>query len=336
MQSRLVNGLSAAAIALALAAPATGAGTMLPGKGKTVRPIEGPLAEEKFQARIIYRALEELGYRIASPEQAASYEIAHWRVNFRQADFFTAHWDPQHRPFFEAAGGSGNMQPLGVLIEGARQGYLIDKASHDAGITSLKDLQDAKNARRFDGDGDGRADLVGCAPGWGCAEIINAHLERLDLQERVKQHQGSYSRLMDDAIARHQQNQGIIYYAWTPYWVSAVLKLGRDVEWLEVPDNPAAAGGRIGFANNNIRILANKKFLADNPAARKLFEIAKIRSSDVSVQNLKIRNGQDADSDIDGHVSGWIIANRNIFTAWLQAARKAAKDSQVASLQEQP
>ena len=332
MQSQLVNGLNAAAIAIMLAAWMP-AGAALPGKGKTVRPIEGPLAEEKFQARIIYRALEELGYRIAEPAQA-SYEIAHWRVSFRQADFFTAHWDPQHQSFFEKAGGSDNMQPLGVLIEGAHQGYLIDKASHDAGITSLQDLQDAKNAMRFDADGDGRADLIGCSPGWGCAEIIDGHLERLELRDRVKQHQGSYSRMIDDAIKRHRQDQAIIYYAWTPYWVNAVLKLGRDVEWLEVPDSPAG-GGDQDFAGNNIRILANNKFLADNPAARKLFEIARIRSSDISVQNLKVRNGQDADSDIDGQVSAWIFANRSIFTGWLQAARKAAQDSQVA-LQSQP
>ena len=334
---KLVNGLTAAAAALALAAAAmpAGASKVLPGKGKTVRPIEGPLAEEKFQARIIYRALEELGYRIAAPKQA-TYEIAHWRVNFRQADFFTAHWDPQHRGFFEKAGGDSNMQQLGVLIAGARQGYLIDKASYDAGITSLASLQEAKVAGRFDADGDGRADLVGCAPGWGCSEIIDHHLTRLGLQDLVKQHQGSYSRMMDDAIERHRQQQPIIYYAWSPYWVGAVLRLGKEVEWLRVGKAAdAAAGESLEFSGNDIKILANNNFLAENPAARKLFEIANIRASDVSVQNLKLRNGKNSDFDIDSQVSSWIIKNRVIFTGWLEEARKAADDARVASLQPQ-
>ena len=330
MQPQPVNGLISAAFALLLAASA-GAQTALPGKGKTVRPIEGPLAEEKFQARIIYRALEELGYRIASPAQA-DYETAHWRVSFRQADFFTAHWDPLHRDFFERAGGSERMQALGTLIEDAQQGYLIDRASYDAGVTSLQDLADRETAGRFDGDGDGKADLVGCPPGWGCARIIDGHIERLGLEERVKQSRGSYNQLMAEAIDRYRNNEGIVYYAWTPYWVSAVLRLGQDVEWLEVPGNPVAEGGSLGFPINNIRILANRSFLEENPAARKLFEMARIRLSEVSAQNLRIRKGKDSDSDIDGHVSSWIISNRNLFTKWLQAARKAAQDSQMAAL----
>lgn len=332
MQPRFVNVLIASALILGLAVPA-GAQIHLPGKGKTIRPIEGPLPEEKFQARIIYRALEELGYRIDTPIQA-SYEIAHWRVSFRQADFFTAHREPLHKDFLKAAGDGKRIQALGMLIENAQQGYLVDKASHDAGVASLQDLADKKIAKRFDNDGDGKADLIGCAPGWGCAEVINSHLNRLGLDERVEQRQGSYNQLMTDAIERHQQNGAIVYYAWTPYWVNAVLRLGRDVEWLEVPDNPVAEGGSRGFAINNIRIVANKNFLKENPAARRLFEVAKISIREVSAQNLKLKNGQNSEPDINGHVSAWIVANRRVFTKWLRQARQAAEDSKIASLAE--
>ncbi len=38
--------------------------------------------------------------------------------------------------------------------------------------------------------------------------------------------------MMADTITRYKEGKPILYYTWTPYWISDVLKPGRDVVWL--------------------------------------------------------------------------------------------------------
>ncbi len=59
----------------------------------------------------------------------------------------------------------------------------------------------------------------------------------------------------------------MLYYT-TPYWVSDVLKLGKDVVWLQVPfssfrasrkhRHQLANGANYGFPVNTMHIVANK------------------------------------------------------------------------------
>ena len=97
------------------------------------------------------------------------------------------------------------------------------------------------------------------------------------------------------AIARHSNGQPILYYTWTPYWVSGALVPGKDVEWLDVPytslpdgveANTEFNGKNLGFAVDNMYILASDKFLADNPAASKLLHAVKIDINDVSAEDV--------------------------------------------------
>ena len=48
-------------------------------------------------------------------------------------------------------------------------GYLIDKKTAEKyHITNIEQLKDPKIASLFDANGDGKADMTGCTPGWGC------------------------------------------------------------------------------------------------------------------------------------------------------------------------
>lgn len=303
----------------------------MPGKGVTVRPVEGTNLEEKFQHQILYRALEELGYEVAVPEEV-EYQTMHLAVGTGDGDFSAVHWDPLHQAFYDESGGGKSLQRVGSLIEGALQGYLVDKASHAAGVTNLGDLKNPDVAKRFDSDGDGKADLAGCVPGWGCERVIEHQLTEYGLHDTVNHNQGAYSAIIGDSIARLKQGKSIVYYTWTPYWVSGVLVPGDNVEWLEVPysslpdnrkDNTTFDGKNLGFAVNAMRVVANSTFLEKNPAAHKLFEMAKISINDISAQNNKIQSGEDSKADITRHVEEWIAANRGDFDAWLDAARTA-------------
>ena len=112
-----------------------------------------------------------------------------------------------------------------------------------------------------------------------------------------------------------------------------MLVPGDNVQWLEVPysslpddrtDNTEFEGKDLGFAVNELRVVGNHEFLAANPAAAKLFEVAELDINDVSAQNKAMQDGEDEIEDIDRHVDEWITKNRDAFDSWLEEARAAA------------
>jgi glycine betaine/proline transport system substrate-binding protein len=329
----LHSGRTATFLAAAVLAAGGAWANETPGEGVTVRPIEGTLLEERFQNHVIYRALEELGYTIGEP-QSVEYQTIHLAIGSGDGDFTTVHYDPLHDAFFEESGGEEVMRRVGHLITGAVQGYLVDKASYDAGVTSIADLKDPEVAKRFDTNGDGTADLAGCPPGWGCERVIEHHMDAYDLRDTVTHNQGAYNAIIAETIAREQAGEPVIYYTWTPYWVSGVLVPGENVEWLEVPETSLPDGqtgvtefeGRnLGWPVNELRILASTAFLSDNPAAEKLFELAEIDINDVSAQNSRMQEGEDSVADIDSDVDDWIAENQEAYDSWIAEARKAAE-----------
>lgn len=318
-----------AAVAL-VATPALADGHN-PGEGVAVRPVMAPSVEEIFQHRILFRALEDLGYTVDEPQEV-EYQTIHLALGTGDGDFTAVHWNKLHNVFFEESGGDAVLEKVGSYIDGALQGYLVDKNSYDAGIQNLGQLSDSDVAERFDADGDGKADLAGCVPGWGCERIIEHQLTEYKLRDTVSHNQGAYNAIIADTIARHAGGDSVLYYTWTPYWVSGVLVPGENVEWLAVPysslpdgavEDTVYNGKDLGFAVDSIRVVATDDFLEDNPSARALFEMAQIDINDISAQNKKVADGEDSSDDIDRHVDEWIRANQETYDEWLATARAA-------------
>lgn len=325
----------AAAAGLSLALAGTAAAQELPGEGVTVTPLKSSIAEETFQTLLVMKALEELGYEVEDIKEL-EYAALHVAIANGDGTFAADHWDPLHTDFFEAAGGEEKIWREGVYSPGALQGYLIDKATaEEHGITNIAQLQDAEIAAIFDNDGDGKADLAGCNPGWGCEQVIEHQLDAFGLRDTVTHNQGSYSAIIADTITRYEQGEPILYYTWTPYWVSGVLVPGEDVVWLQVPfsslpgeradvDTTLPDGSNYGFQANNQRIIANREWAEANPAAARLFEVMEVSANDISAQNLLMREGQDSEEDIERHAEAWIRAHQDQWNEWLDAARAAA------------
>ena len=256
------------------------------------------------------------------------------RINNVSSQRGEAH--PLHDSFMDSAEAVGTQ-----VDDGALQGYFVDAATAEAhGISNLGDLADPAVAALFDYDGDGRADLVGCEVGWSCALTINHHLRVYGLSDTVEQVQGDYSPLISETIARHRAGQPVLYYTWTPNWTIGEMVPGRNAVWLEVPfpslpDNQASAldrtalAGVAGCANdpcqtgwppNDIRAVANSKFLEANPAVRRLLEQVVIPLEDISAQNIRmVQYGGDPE-DIRRHAEEWIEANLAAVTRWIEIA----------------
>jgi len=307
-----------------------------PGVGVTVRPLKSSLTEEAFQTVLVMKALEKLGYDVKTIKDI-DYAAGHVEIANGDATFMANHWDPLHTDFFELAGGNDKIYRRGVYSTGALQGYMIDKVTADNhAITNLAQFKDPKIAALFDADGNGRADLVGCTTGWACKVMIDHHLQAYGLLDTVEQKQGDYSTNIAGSINRYRQEKPILYYTWTPYWVSGVLVPNEDVVWLQVPfsslpgarketDTALPDGSNYGFQANRQRIIANQTFTESNPAAAKLFEIMELSANDISTQNLRIRDGEKSTADIERHADEWIHAHQATFDGWIKAAEAAAR-----------
>jgi glycine betaine/proline transport system substrate-binding protein len=232
---RLINKHIGALVLMSAAASLAAAQNAMPGKGVAVTPVKSSIQEETFQTRIVGQALKDLGYDV-SPIKEVEYATALVALANGDATYMADFWDPLHADFYKNAGGDGKLWRKGVYSTNALQGYLIDKATADKHkITNLGQLKDPKIAKLFDTDGDGKADLAGCVPGWGCEKVIEHQLTAFKLRDTVTHKQGAYAALIADVIARKKAGQPVLYYTWTPYWVSGVLVPGKDVVWLEVP-----------------------------------------------------------------------------------------------------
>lgn len=315
-----------------------------PGKGVKVRPARATWNTGFFQEAIVRAGLKELGYNVKKPKELAN-PIFYQGLVLGDLDYWTNGWFPMHDGqvpdgFYDKAEKIGH-----VVRAGGLQGYLVSKAEVDKfGITSLDDFKRPEVKKAFDADGDGKADLTACPAGWQCEKIITHHFDVYGLDEHINPVKAAYSASMADALARYQSGGPVFFYTWAPNWTIFKFKPGADVTWINVPEikpftsqqnaeermtvsdvagavsNPV----KLGFVVSDIRIVANKKFLGENPAARKFFELFVLPLPDINEQNTKMQDGEKSQKHIDRHAKEWIEKNRVQWDGWLEAARNAA------------
>ena len=327
-----------------LAASALGLGTAmapahtaeLPGQGITVTPAKTTLAEETFQTLLVVRGLEQLGYAV-KPIQELDLPAAHLAIASGDATFLADHWLPSHQDYYRNAGGDAKLWRSSTYIPDNVNGYLIDKKTADAyDIRNIAQMSDPKIAKLFDTDGNGKANLTGCPPGWGCEKDIESHLDAYQLRAHIDHVQGDYAALIADTITRYRAGESVFYYTWMPYWVSNVLKPGREVVFLEVPfsglkvdgkvvDSEQPNGKNYGWPLASQHIVASRSFIEANPAAKSFMSSIRLAVSDINRQNQAMQEGANKPADIERHVQGWIRTHQGDWDRWIADALAAAR-----------
>lgn len=298
-----------------------------------VIPVWDGITENLMQTYIVDEGLRQLGYDVGDPVQL-QIQLAYVAVAKGDATFFAAYAEPIHDQYIKENGGDAVLTRLGHISADNIQGYLIDKKTADAtGIKYIEDLKDPEKAKLFDIDGNGKADLYGCEPGWGCEVIIEHHLDAYGLRDTVEEKQGGYFAIIPDAIERIKEGKPTLYYTWTPLWVSSILQPGKDVVFLNVKKTDLPAGqtasttipgfGNLGFPMIQQRIVAATSFADVNPTAKKFFELVAIPIEDLNAEDLKIYKGENSNDQIQQAALDWIAKNKTKWDGWIAEAKAA-------------
>jgi len=336
--------ISGTIVAVMMAAPmGAQAEHHLPGEGVTVDMARATWDTGWFPAEVYKQLLQELGYdvsKITTLDNPPFYQS----VGQGDMDVWVNGWFPLHNTYEDAF--QPGAEKIGYVAKGgALQGYLVDKkTAEELDIKTLEDIKRDDVKQALDANGDGKADLVACPPGWGCEKVIEHHLDAYNLRDHVNPIKAGYSASMADALGRYKNGESIFFYTWTPNWTVGVLEPGTDVVWLTVEeanlpedqknleDETTISGVtgcvsdpcNMGWPANDIRPVANKEFLQNNPAAAKLLEQARIPIGDIFAQNARMNGGEDSSEDLQRHAEEWIADNRGMVDKWLNKARDAA------------
>ncbi|MEZ7197852.1 glycine betaine/L-proline ABC transporter substrate-binding protein ProX [Pseudodesulfovibrio karagichevae] len=341
---KLMKYLLTALLAVLIASSAF-AMDMQPGKGVTLQPARATWNTGFFQEALVRKGLEALGYDVKKPRDLTN-PIFYKSVTLGDVDYWTNGWFPMHdaqlpKNFAEKA------QKIGFVAKaGGMQGYLVSKRDAEKyNIKSLDDFKRPEVMKAFDTNGDGKADLTACPPGWGCEQVISHHMKVYDLDDYINPVKASYEAGMAAALGGFKAGKPVFFYTWTPNWTVYKFKPGKDVVWINVPEiKPTEAQAsnadrmtvsgvegavsdplKAGFVVSDIRAVANKKFLKKNPAAAKFLELFTLPLADINAQNTRMNAGEKSDKDIAKHADEWIANNQEKWNGWLKAAREAAE-----------
>jgi glycine betaine/proline transport system substrate-binding protein len=330
-------------IMLVLASPGFAAHHQ-PGDGIKVKPGRATWNTGYFQEALVRSGLKELGYQVEDPKELTN-PLFYQSLALGDLDYWTNGWFPNHVSQMPK-NWEERVATVGYVVKaGGLQGYLVSKRDVEKyDIKSLDDFKRPEVMKAFDSNGDGKADLTACPPGWGCEKVITHHFDAYDLDKYINPIKAGYSASMADTIARYRAGQPIFFYTWAPNWTIGMLKPGQDVMWINVPkidplDSQKAGEDRMtvsgiegavtdplkaGFVVSDIQIVANKPFLDKNPAAKQFFEVFNLPLSDINEQNTRMENGEKSQADIERHAQEWIAKNKDKWNGWLDAARQAA------------
>ena len=311
-------------------------GDSQPGERSEARIARPTWDTGHMQAEIYRLLLEELGYTVNDPaEREMTTEDVHEALAAGELDFWASGWFPDAQALIDEAGVQDEIAGAGMLMRsGGLQGVLMDKASFDLlGITTLDEIANSpETAALFDIDGDGRADLMGCNEDWACRAVLDDTIALNGWEDTIEQVSGNHDQLFEQSIERHRAGEPVLQYAWTPGPFTARLRPGIDVILLGVAQPLKGQDGishipseicpsqpcRTGFSPSDIRVVANRQFLEDNPAAASLIESAAVPEADISAFSLAYQAGAEP---TDG-AAQWIADNRELVDAWLKKARQ--------------
>lgn len=322
-----------------------------PGKGVTVKVGRATWQSAKPVEAITSLLMEKLGYEVKPPKSMTNV-FAFKSIMQGDLDYFPNAWIPINMPqlpegFRKKGSILGN-----IAKDAALNGFLVDKKTAEKyNIVSLTDFKRPEVRKAFDYDNNGKANLGGCPPGWGCHTAVKRMMDNYKLRDYIEVSHASYVAMIADKITMYNKGKPIFFYTWAPNFTIQRLVPGKDVVWINTPYiHPTSESQRkivkkrgigsmvihnlkgavteyihMGWPAGDINFAANNKFLKNNPAAKELMEQVRIPAKDINRMTLKIREGKDTRSEVLDMAATWIQNNQDKVQSWLKKARAAAE-----------
>ena len=317
------------------------------------QPLEGMNVEQANASwvsaapvsQVFKQMLEELGASVQL-QQFSSNGLAYQAIDLNDLDFWANGWFPLHNPQLpgEFSGKMYDAHCTACTVEG----YLADIPSiEEFEITSLEDFRGNDELKQaFDENGDGKADIFGCPPGWGCNGVIEDHFALYDWFGETFNHvNAAYSANFSTAQARIENGQGALFYTWAPNNTVLQLVPGEDVKYvnlvedvedlqkasayeelsidalrIDLGDDAVTSPVNLGFAAGSIHAVASENF-SSNAVVDTLLSEVRLNQQWINEATLAIN---EEGADADELAAQWIEDNRDTVDEWLNAARSAA------------
>lgn len=327
---------------MAVVLSATGAGgparaETLPGAGKTVRYARGSWDTFWVGGYVIQLGLERLGYKVENPS-TLSVNLIYDAISTGQIQFTADGIVPLQNTVMDKY--KDSVAKAGEIENPASiTGYLIDRKTSDQyGIRYLDQLKDPKLASLFGTDG--KARMSGLDTTWsaGTSAGVLGDIKRLGLGDTVSVETGSYDLLMSDAVSRYQAGKPVLLFSWYPNVYTQKLIPGRDLVWLSFRpgqgrDGMSPVNGLAGCAvagpscygvsTMTYYVVANRKWLAENPAAARFISLVKFPMDDRAKQNVLMQQSSErSDAAIRQYAQQWINDHKTEFDSWIAQAEQ--------------
>ena len=337
---------------------------MLPGEGVSVTMARANWTTGYFQAELVHRLMQMLGYEVSDPADAElGPSLAYLAMAQGDADFWVNSWYPGHNSWLEAEMPDGSqvgdhVRAIGNLMTaGGLQGMLITKSfAEEYGINTLDDLNSNADAiAAYDADdanpGNGIADIYGCPESWTCDDILASQIA-FSGWENIQQVLAGYDAMLAEAIAKADAGEPMVAYTWTPSSYITQLRPGDNVVWVgveEVVDNTNPLGREGGEAwDQRPGTAAIGAEACPDAAERGVCQLGWVAADilasarndfldenpaaaklleimELNVVDVSLQIvKQDGGADIGGLVTQWIADNQDKVDAWIAEAMAAA------------
>ncbi len=242
-----------------------------------------------------------------------------------------------------------------IIPAGGLQGLLVTKNWADRdGFTTVDELNaDPKLVAKLDEDGDGRAQIIGCPEDWHCDDQINAMITFAGWSQIQQYTPGDFEDAFEQFVSEAREGRPAIAYVWSPSLHLGRAEVGLHTMWLSIeessivddsdplgwdgpvdfdqrpgysalPETDCLSGPdgcQLGWRGNDIHVVANANWVADNPAAEAL--LAAMRFDYRQASQWILETGDDpSQADVEQVARGWIDANRDLVDQWLAEARR--------------
>ena len=249
----------------------------------------------------------------------------------------------------------GSLMPGGGL-----QGWLVTKSwAEENGVTTLDQINgDEALWSQLDSDGNGKGEFFGCPEDWTCDDIMTANIQFAGW-DNLEQTQAGYDAMFAEFLTKAQAGDPAIIYTWTPTSYLAQAIPGETTMWISIDNasvlddsNPTGAEGgeaycqrcgesigyqglsedtclqgpdgcQVGWEAADIEITANKAWLADNDAARELFNQFKPPLIDLAIAGIALAASDGSTVAVNQIAADWLVANRDLADGWVAAALAA-------------